>query len=231
MIITKILSSFFKLFGLVKLIKPLASAGTIIFSIVVYSMAYGMPYALGFIGLILVHELGHYAAARYKNIAVGLPTFIPFIGAWVELDDQEIDPEVKAYIAFAGPFVGTLASFAMYYVWANTGMGIFVALAQSGFILNLFNLIPIPRLDGGHIIAIISPRLWFLGIPILLYLWWDYDIIMALVIAIIAIPQLWDYWENGENSELPQIANSMKFEYAVLYVVLIIILCLMIIEV
>ena len=38
-----------------------------------------------------------------------------------------------------------------------------LALAYAGFMLNLFNLLPLSLLDGGRVTAVISPRLWLLG--------------------------------------------------------------------
>ena len=51
-----------------------------------------------------------------------------------------------------------------------------IALAYSGFMLNLFNLIPVSPLDGGRITAIISPRVWLLGVPILIALFLFLDL-------------------------------------------------------
>ena len=47
-----------------KLGKVLLSVGSMLLTIWVYTTIYGLPFAAGFVGLILVHELGHYAAAR-----------------------------------------------------------------------------------------------------------------------------------------------------------------------
>ncbi len=82
----------------------------------VYATIYGLPFAAGFVGLILVHELGHYAAARQKGLDAGLPTFIPFIGAWIALKDKFKDAETEAYVAYAGPFIGTLGAFTVYFI-------------------------------------------------------------------------------------------------------------------
>jgi Zn-dependent protease len=56
--------------------------------------------------------------------------------------------------------------------------------------INLFNLIPLSPLDGGRITAIISPKMWWLGVPILLALFLNNQSPMLLVIAILAAPQL-----------------------------------------
>lgn len=70
--------------------------------------------------------------------------FYPFIGIWLELKNQPLKPEEEAYIAYAGPLVGTLAAFA-FYVWGREyNDGFALALAQGGFLINLFNLTPHP---------------------------------------------------------------------------------------
>ena len=48
-----------------------------------------------------------------------------------------------------------------------------MAVAYSGFFLNLFNLLPISPLDGGRITAVLSPRIWFVGVPLLgaMFVW------------------------------------------------------------
>ena len=45
-----------------------------------------------------------------------------------------------------------------------------LALSYAGFFLNLFNLIPLSPFDGGRITAVISPRVWLIGVPILVAL-------------------------------------------------------------
>ena len=67
-----------------KLGKLLTSGGTMLVSLVAYAFVFGWKYAAGFVVLLFVHEMGHFLAARQRGLAVGLPTFIPFVGAWVE---------------------------------------------------------------------------------------------------------------------------------------------------
>src|SRR5262245_9221413 len=124
----------------------------------IYATIYGLPFAAGFVGMILIHEMGHFIAARQKGLEVGLPTFIPFVGAWINLKDQPMNAETEAYIAYAGPFIGTLGAFAAYFIGRSLGSEMWMALAYSGFIINLFNLIPISPLDGGRITQVLSPR-------------------------------------------------------------------------
>jgi len=221
-----------KLFTFAKGGKILLSLGSILLSIFSYAQLYGWPYATGFVGLIFFHEMGHYIAARQKNLNVGLPTFIPFVGAWIQLKEQPRDAETEAYVAYAGPFVGTLAAFATYYYGRHFNSGLALALAQAGFLINLFNLIPLHPLDGGRITSVISPKLWFLGVPLLIGVWLYHPSPVLILVAISAIPQLIRAWKYDptapENQAYYNVKSSVRFEFATLYLMLAIILALMI---
>ena len=56
----------------------------------------GWRYAAGFIALLFAHEMGHFIAARQRRINAGAPTFIPFAGVWIALQDQPVDVETEA---------------------------------------------------------------------------------------------------------------------------------------
>jgi Zn-dependent protease len=170
--------------------KILTVVGTMAFSVLAYSLIYGWRYALGFVLLIFVHEMGHFIAARQKGLLVGVPTFIPFVGAWIELKDKPHNAETEAYVGFAGPLLGTLGALFCYFISSYYEKNLMLALSYAGFFLNLFNLIPLSPFDGGRITAVLSPRLWFIGVPILvgLFLWHHNPLL--IIMAILAIPQL-----------------------------------------
>src|SRR5882724_6999896 len=86
-----------------KLGKVLLTGGTMILSVFAYALVFGWWYAVGFVLLIFVHEMGHFLAARQRGLDVGAPTFIPFVGAWIELKDLPHDVETEAWIGLAGP--------------------------------------------------------------------------------------------------------------------------------
>jgi Zn-dependent protease len=94
--------------------KAAATGGTMLLSVAIYAAAFGWQYAAGFVGLLLIHELGHYMAARRKGLSVGAPIFIPFVGAYIALKQQPHDAETEAYVAIAGPLVGSFGAFAIY---------------------------------------------------------------------------------------------------------------------
>ncbi len=214
----------FALLAAGKLSKVLLTGGTMLVSIFAYALIYGLPYAIGFVLLILVHELGHYIAARQRGLNVGAPTFIPFVGAWIALKEQPRDAETEAYVGFAGPFVGTLAALACYFLARSYDSSLLLALAYAGFFINLFNLIPLSPFDGGRITAVLSPRLWLLGVPILLGLFYYRPSPMLIMVAILAAPQVMKAWrfdpEAEENAAYYQASAETRLTYAVYYLAL-----------
>jgi Zn-dependent protease len=121
-------------------------------SFAAYSFWFGSwKFGLGFVLLILIHELGHVAEARRQGLPVSLPTFIPFIGAYVTVRHGNGPPYRAALVSLAGPFVGGLAAAAVWAVGASNGTTWLVVLANIGFLLNAFNLLPIGFLDGGAV--------------------------------------------------------------------------------
>src|SRR6188474_1430788 len=115
--------------------KLLLTGGSMLVSVFAYAWLFGWRYAVGFVLLIFVHELGHYAAARQRGLAVGAPTFIPFVGAWVELKDMPHDVETEAWIGLAGPLLGTVGALVCYYAYRATDAPLLLALAYAGFFL------------------------------------------------------------------------------------------------
>ena len=75
-----------------------------------------------------------------------------------------------------------------------------MALAYAGFMINLFNLIPLSPLDGGRITQILSPRIWFLGVPLLIALFFYFPSPLLILIAILAAPSLIAAWRYDPNS-------------------------------
>jgi len=212
------------LFSGLKFGKLLASGGSMLISVVVYAWIYGWRYAVGFVALLFVHEMGHYLAARHKGLNVGAPTFIPFVGAWIELKDLPHDAQTEAYVGLGGPLLGTVGALLVYFAARSWHVDWLLAVAYSGFFLNLFNLIPLSPFDGGRITAVLSPRIWFLGVPMLvaLFLWRPSP--MLILIAIMAWPQLWKAWKYRSDSPEAQgyyaVPAAVKWEYGSYYLAL-----------
>ncbi len=203
-----------------KLGKLLLSGGSMLVSVFAYSLVFGWRYAVGFVLLIFCHEMGHFVAARQRGLDVGLPTFIPFVGAWIELKQLPHNVETEAYVGIAGPVAGAAASMLCYFAARQTDSSLLLALCQAGCILNLFNLIPLSPFDGGRITAILSPKIWLLGAPLLvgLFLWRPSP--MLIMVGILAYPQLKKaIWGDPK---LPQgyhdVAMETRVNYGAMYI-------------
>jgi Zn-dependent protease len=204
--------------------KLATTGGTMLLSLAVYATIWGWPYAAGFIALMFAHEMGHYVAARQCGLNVSAPAFIPFVGAWINLKEQPRDVRTEAYVAMAGPLVGTVSAVAIY-LWSRwTGSTLLLAIAYAGLFLNLFNLLPVSPLDGGRITAIISPRVWLIGAPVMLAVLLYRPSPVLAIIAIIAFPQLIKAWKYDpkapENLAYYGVPLQTKLEYGGLYLAL-----------
>lgn len=155
--------------GKLKLLVPLLKIAklhtllSMLLAVWVYAQFWGAAFALGFVLLIFVHECGHAIVMRQQGIPAGAPVFIPFVGAVIAMKALPRNAYVEALVGIGGPLVGSAAALVCLIVgWAN-GSLFWYALAESGFLLNLFNMIPISPLDGGRIVGVISRWLWVVG--------------------------------------------------------------------
>lgn len=179
----------FYLFGKLKYVGVILQIGkfktfiTMLISIWAYAVFWGWPFAVGFVALLFIHEMGHVMALRMMGIKATAPMFIPFMGAYIGMKQMPDNAFAEAVMAYGGPLLGTLGAIGCAGAGFVTGNPFWFALAMSGFLLNLFNLLPISPLDGGRIIGVISPKLWILGlvgaIALFYYTW---SPIIALVI-------------------------------------------------
>jgi Zn-dependent protease len=175
-----------KYLGLILQIGKFKTFLSMLISIWAYAMFWGWSFAAGFVVLIFIHEMGHVLALRLMGIQASAPMFIPFVGAHIVMKQMPKNAFVEAVAAYGGPLLGTLGAIACVGIGLATGNLFWYALASSGFLLNLFNLLPISPLDGGRIIGVISPKLWVLGLMGaigLFYLTWSPIIALILILG------------------------------------------------
>jgi Zn-dependent protease len=120
-------------------------------SVAAYALIWGWKFGVGIVLLIFLHEMGHAIEAKRQGLEVSLPTFIPFLGAYVTIKHAGLSPWRSATIALAGPIAGGLAAAACWVIADAYDSHLFYTLAYTGFFLNLFNLIPVGILDGGAV--------------------------------------------------------------------------------
>lgn len=76
----------------------------------------GLPFAATVLGILLVHELGHYFTCRYYGLAASFPYFIPaptFIGtmgAFIRIRSPIINRKSLFDVGLSGPVVGFLVA-------------------------------------------------------------------------------------------------------------------------
>jgi Zn-dependent protease len=116
----------------------------------IYWALFGWQFALGFTLAILVHEMGHYVAARTRGLKADMPVFLPGFGAYVRWYHQGVSLATLSLIALAGPFFGLLSALVCLGLYVPTHLTIFLALAYVVAWLNLINLIPVFGLDGAQ---------------------------------------------------------------------------------
>lgn len=128
-----------------------------------YALFWGWPFAVGFVLLIFVHEMGHLIVMRQLGIRAGAPVFIPFVGAVIAMKSLPRNAYVEALVGIGGPVLGGVGAAVCLGVAWVTGSLFWYSLASVGFLINLFNMIPISPLDGGRIVGVIGRGLWIAG--------------------------------------------------------------------
>jgi Zn-dependent protease len=129
----------------------------------IYAQLFGWAFGVGIVLLILIHESGHVVVARIMGMPVTLPVMIPFLGAFVSMKQQPRTVAQESIMAIGGPVLGSIAAGLCYLGYlsmpdSSTGQ-LLRALAYFGFLINLFNLIPLTPLDGGRVTSLLSK--WF----------------------------------------------------------------------
>ena len=198
-------------------------------SVAAYAWIWGWRFAVGFVLLIFVHELGHVLELRRQGVPATAPLFIPFLGAVVGMKQLPNDVWREAQVALAGPVLGSLGALAVWAAGAALDSDLLVALAFTGFFLNLFNLLPVSPLDGGRAAAALHPALWAVGLALLLGLTLLYPNPILILVLVIGGLEVWRRWRERDEPgarEYYAIAPWQRAVVGVTYVGLIAVLAL-----
>jgi len=151
------------LFVALKLTKamPLVS---MMLSSAAYSIFYGWPFAIGMVGLIFTHEMGHAIVMHRYGVPFSPMVFVPFMGAVIAMKEDPRSAYEEAMIAFGGPALGSAAALGCSLAAGATDSQLLYGLADFGYMINLFNLLPIGLLDGGRITNAVSPYFGVVGL-------------------------------------------------------------------
>jgi len=197
-------------------------------SVWVYAQLWGWWFAAGFVLLIFIHECGHLIVAKIFGLRVGAPMFIPFLGAVILLKENPRNAWVEACVGIGGPLLGAAGALGCAMIYLSGGSPLFLALAYTGFFLNLFNLAPIGQLDGGRIVTALSPWLWVVGYVIMVaYAIYSPGFLLILIMAM-GLPQLISLFRAKSEAQQRyfEVTTGQRFTMAAMYFGLILLLVL-----
>ncbi len=206
----------------------LKSGGTMILSIGVYAMVFGWQFAVGFVLLIFVHECGHLIVAKKFGLKVSAPVFIPFMGAFILLKDQPRNAWMEACVGIGGPILGGLGALVCHILGQALDAPMLIALASSGYFLNLFNLLPVGFLDGGRIATALSRWLWLPGMALLAWFGFTHPNLIIWLIVLASLPRIFSLFRKRteEEERYFEVPTAQRWTMSVLYFGLIAILAL-----
>ena len=185
----------------VKNVKLFAFSATFLISLAAYTSIWGWRFALGFMVLLMVHEMGHVIQLRREGVPASAPMFIPFLGAFVGMKEMPKNAWAEAKVGLAGPVLGAVGAAICLGVAIETNSDLLRAVAYTAFFLNLFNLIPVVPLDGGRAAAAFHPAFWFVGVFVIALLFFWHRNPLILLIAVLGCYELFHRWGHRNDPQ------------------------------
>ncbi|MGZ5321601.1 MAG: site-2 protease family protein [Solirubrobacterales bacterium] len=205
-------------------LKIFTTSASMLVSIAAYALIWGWQFAVGFVVLLLVHEMGHVIQLRREGVEASAPMFIPFLGAVISAKSLGDDAAAEARVGLAGPILGSIATLVPLGIWLATGEDLWRALAYIGFFLNLFNLVPVLPLDGGRAMAALSPWVWLVGFAGLLALTFFFPNPILLLVIVFGGIESWRRWrarKTPESRAFHDIPRRTRVAVAITYLALV----------
>ena len=181
--------------------KFLATSLSMVASVGAYTLFWGWQFAVLFVLLMLVHEWGHALQMRREGIAATPILFVPFLGAVIGMKNMPRNAWVEAKVGLAGPVVGTLGAAAVLGLGVAIDSDLLRAAGYTGFLLNLFNLLPIVPLDGGRAAAALHPAVWVVGLAGLGALLFVSPNPILILILLVGALEAWRRWRARKAGE------------------------------
>lgn len=175
------------------------------------------------IGVMFLHEMGHFVAMKifgYKNVSM---FFVPLLGAYVSGEKQKVSQKQEMITLLAGPVPGIILGMILILPFFAGDVPVIYGLTTAlrlGFILlmlNVLNMLPFFPLDGGRILEILFTRgnLWIRSGLIAAFLILNiYYLIttgsmIAVVVAVLLSTLLYANWQIiRERMEIRKIGIS-----------------------
>jgi Zn-dependent protease len=150
--------------------------------------------------------MGHVIALRREGIKASAPMFVPFLGALITAKSLGENALAEARVGLAGPILGSLGAALVAVIAVLTGSDMLLALAYVGFLINLFNLLPVVPLDGGRAMAAMAPWMWFIGFGALVAMVFILPNPILLIIILFGGMETWRRWQQRKTRSLEQAA-------------------------
>ncbi len=168
---------------------------------------WGGGFALIVLGVVLFHELGHFLAMRafgYRNTHI---LALPLVGGVAMGFDAKPDATRSAWMSLMGPLPGIVLGWVLLLVHmlglSPAWMGewsFYTALML--LVINYLNLLPMPPLDGAHVVQALLPPGWsrfrtvFIAVACVvgaLASWWAGFVLLAVLAAfqLLGVPAQW----------------------------------------
>ena len=184
----------------------------------VYWNAWGWAFAVGMVVCIYIHEMGHVAALRRTGLPASAPLFVPGLGAFVMLQHHPANPREDADIGLAGPEWGLGAALACAAVFWLGGGAYWGALAKTGALINLFNLLPFWQLDGGRAFHALTRRHRWIAVGGLLAIW---AVTWQGLVFLLALLAAWQAYSGGaEEPDRPVLVRYLFLAAAFAFLML-----------
>lgn len=191
--------------------------------ILVLGFVINFKYAVGYLFILIIHELGHYITAKFLKVCVIFGGLTP-VGAYI-IHESPKNCKENALIAMGGPLFGGILGLIYYIVYYVTGDYTFLVLTFTSIILNLGNLIPVRPLDGGHIVEAISPILCYIGFPFLIYLFISVNKLkskmLLLFIMVSGIYQTYNFTIKYKTDSYYKLDKHSKIKFIIVYIILV----------
>ncbi|MBI2396694.1 MAG: site-2 protease family protein [Xanthomonadales bacterium] len=126
------------------------------------ALVFGLQFALILLVVIAIHEAGHYFAMRafgYRNVQM---LALPLVGGVTVGHEAHPRATHRAWMSLMGPLPGILIGWVLLAVALAARDDTWLLQAASVFLaINYLNVVPVPPLDGGHIVQAMLPARWY----------------------------------------------------------------------
>lgn len=98
----------------------------------------GLPFAITLLGILGVHELGHYFAAQWHHVQATLPYFIPMpfglgtLGALINIKSPMKNRSVLFDIGLAGPYAGLVVAIPLFLIGLYLSSATYIPIGLGG---------------------------------------------------------------------------------------------------